>query len=385
MPANPSTILIPVAVSVGVPIAFLWGVRRLDLYASGGFGVVVACSLAGLLAFPLSFALNTSALRLLVTGGLAAASALFLVRTTVAPVVEEVCKSLCLAYYVRRPEFTYFVDGAIYGFAAGTAFAVVENLFYLARSSDPLALSVNRAFSTSLMHGSASALVGVSLGRFRFGRGRTRLASLALGWAAAMAVHLTFNRVVNSGPLTPAIVALAVLIGFGGVALTAGFIVWGLREERRWLRETLGLGVGVSAGEAAVVQRMADLGTLLAPIGRQFGQAKQRQVQAFLHLEAQLGLKRKAADLTPDAGLRAALESQIEALHGEMDALRRAVGVYCMAYVRSILPADTEPLWDRLGFAISHAPEPSMDLWRALSDRAESANAVVEVTDSPPR
>jgi hypothetical protein len=31
------------------------------------------------------------------------------------------------------------------------------------------------------MHGSASALVGVALGRFRFGRGLTRLASLVIG------------------------------------------------------------------------------------------------------------------------------------------------------------------------------------------------------------
>ena len=79
-----------------------------------------------------------------------------------------------------------------------TWFKVVENLFMLSvtESEYPLAVSVNRAFATSLMHGTTSALVGVALGRLRFGRGPTRVASLLLGWAAAMALHITFNTLV---------------------------------------------------------------------------------------------------------------------------------------------------------------------------------------------
>jgi RsiW-degrading membrane proteinase PrsW (M82 family) len=374
MPAQPLAILIPAAVSIGVPVAFLWGVRRLDLYGAGGFQPVVVCCVAGILAFPLAFALNRAGLNTMVDGGMAAASALLLVRTLVAPVVEEVCKSLSLVYYARRTEFTYFVDGAIYGFAAGTGFAIIENLFYLSGSSAPLALSVNRAFSTSLMHGSACALVGVAIGRFRFGHGGNRLAALLLGWAAAMAVHMAFNRVV-SGPLSPAILTQAVLIGFGGLALTAGFIYWGLRAERAWLREKLNLDVGVSAGEAAVVQQMADLNTLLKPVEEDFGPEKRRQVEAFLRLQAQLGLKLKAAELTGDPQLRAALEAQCATLRAEVDVLRRAVGVYCMAYVRSILPDETEPIWDRIDLALSQAPEPTIDMWQILAARTEDPAA----------
>ncbi len=367
--------LVPVAVSIGVPAAFLCFVRRLDLYASGGFWLVVGCFVAGLAAFPLSFAVNTGALRLLILGGMSASLALLAIKTSVAPVVEEVGKSLGLIYSVRRPEFTYFVDGAIFGFAAGTAFAIIENLFYLGNARDPLGMAVNRAFSTSLMHGTASALVGVALGRLRFGHGRHRFAALLVGWASAMTVHMAFNRLVNSGPLTSAHLAGAIAIGLGGVALTAALIFWGLREERAWLRETLGLDVGVSAGEANVVHRMADLDTLLAPVEAHFGAIRRKQVQRFLQLQAQLGLKRKAAALATDARLREALEAQARDLQAQTDALRRDVGIYCMAYVRSILPAETEPIWDRLTTALAQpsTTEPSMNLWQALADRTEAA------------
>src|SRR5262249_5662120 len=156
-------------------------------------------------------------------------------------------------------------------------------------------------------------LVGVALGRMRFGHGFSRVASLLLGWAAAMTLHITFNNLIsaNWGALT---LVLATLIGLGGVALNAGFILWGLRGERRWLRESLQLAVGVSGGESNVVQQMHSLDALLAPIAEHFGAEKRTQVEAFLRLQARLGLKRKVQEQTADPKLRSALDAQVQAL-----------------------------------------------------------------------
>jgi len=315
-------------------------------------------------AFLLAYQVNTIAVRFVGFG---------LLMTLVAPVVEEMLKSLGLVHYVRQPDFTYFVDGAIYGFAAGTAFAVLENLLYLSRTGSDagLLVALSRAFSTSLMHGSASALVGVALGRLRFGRGLSRIASLLLGWAAAMALHITFNNVVNrsQGLLT---LALAVGIGLGGVGLTAAFIFWGLSEERRWLRETLGLQIGVSAGESAIVQQLENLDPLLAPVGERFGPDKRKQVEALLRLQAQLGLKRKVQELTLDPKLRTEMEAQVTALRQEIDTIRRDLGLYCMAYVRSILPPETEPMWAHLGRALETSEASAAgSVWSTLSDKME--------------
>ena len=351
--------------AIAVPLLFLALVRWLDLYASGSLKGVLICLGGGAAAFWLALPINDAVGRRI---GYA------LLTTLAAPVAEEVLKSLVLVYAVRRADFTYFVDGAIYGFAAGTAFAVLENTFYLigAGGGTALVVAVGRAFSTSLMHGSASALVGVSLGRMRYGRGTSRLASLLLGWAAAVVLHIAFNNLVyrGAGALTQVI---AIAIGLGGVGLIAGFIFWGLAEERRWLRETLDLRVGVSAGEAAVVQKLDDLDALLAPVGEHFGPERRKQVGAFLKLQAQLGLKRKVQALTPDARLRAEMDAQVAALRREIDALRRELGVYCMSYVRSILPPESEPLWARLGQALeAPASRSGPSLWRAIEVRIDT-------------
>jgi RsiW-degrading membrane proteinase PrsW (M82 family) len=352
--------------AVTVPLLFLALVRWLDLYASGSFKVVLMCFGWGAVAFFLAVEVNTA---VAARAGYAQTVTLF------APIVEEILKSLILIYAVRRHDFTYFVDGAVYGFAAGACFAVLENAVFLqsAAAGAGLALGFARAFSTALMHGSATALVGIALGRLRYGRGAGRFASLFLGWAAAMALHIIFNNVVyrTTGALT---LVLAIVLGLGGVGLVIGFIFWGLAEERRWLREMLGVQVGVSAGEAAVVQKLDDLDALLAPVGERFGPEKRRQVERFLKLQAQLGLKLKVRDMTPDAKQRAEMERQVAALRKEIDAARRDVGIYCMSYVRSIIPPETEPMWERLGQTLeTREPSTGPSLWDSLESKMEEA------------
>ncbi len=360
--------LLAALVAVIIPLIFLLLVRRLDLYASGSFRTVLICMGCGVFAFLVSYEANNFFLRFV---------SYSLLVTLVAPIVEEIIKSLVLVYYVRRPDFTYFVDGAIYGFAVGTTFGLCENLLYISRTQGDtntgatLALALTRAFSTSLMHGSASALVGVALGRLRFGRGLTRLASVGLGWVAAIGLHLTFNNLIsqNLGILT---VLLAILLGLGGVAANVGLIRWGLREERQWLRETLGRAIGVSVGESAVVQQMAQLNQLLTPVAARFGSEKRRQVETFLRLQAQLGLKRKVEEMTPDPRLRLEMSTQVAALRAEVDELRRAIGVYCMSYVRSILPSPHESLWNRLNTTLTQPASASGEnLWNKLGSKIE--------------
>ena len=361
-----SGMIFALIIAIGIPLAFLLLVRRWDLYASGSFAAVLLCMGGGVAAFLAAGQLNSALLPLV---GYA------LIITLVAPILEEILKSLLLIYFVQQPDFTYFVDGAIYGFAAGIAFAVVENILYLsqvpttAATGASITLAVTRAFSTSLMHGSASALVGVALGRFRFGRGRTRLAALLLGWGAAMALHLAFNNLIsrNLGPLT---IGLAVVLGLSGVLLNGLLIRWGLREERTWLQETLNQQVGVSRGEAAVVQELAQLDRLLAPVAQRFGAEKRQQVEMFLRRQAQLGLKHKVEPLTSDPQLRAAMHAEVAALRQQVDEMRRAIGVYCMSYVRSILPPTGEPLWERLQTALADPPAPPQrTLWQTIEQK----------------
>jgi RsiW-degrading membrane proteinase PrsW (M82 family) len=369
-------------VAVLLPLLFLYIVYALDLYSSGSFRTVAICFVWGFVAFGLAYVVNTG-IKNQVLGqwlGMNSAQAFLLVVTLVAPIVEEIAKSLILIYFGRRPDFTYFVDGAIYGFAAGIGFSVIENLFYLSQpqaAQQGLVLGISRSFSTCLMHGSASALVGVSIGRFRYGHGGTRLLSAILGWGAAIVLHSAFNRVVQ--PYNPAALILvgSVGLGVGGVILIALFIRWGLVEERRWIEETLGIGLRVTEKEKALVRELSDLETLLKPITERFGRDKSAQVEEFLLKQAQLGIKQKSSQLTTDPRLKAQVDEQVQALQQEMDALRRKVGVYCMTYVRSIFPPESLALWSNLERQVQQAQQrtPQFNMWGKLQDAASARAA----------
>jgi RsiW-degrading membrane proteinase PrsW (M82 family) len=359
-----------------LPLLFLYIIYALDLYSSGKFRIVVICFVWGLVAFGIALAVNTAIKNMILEDRLhmATAQAYALTVVVVAPVVEEIVKSLILIYFGRRPDFTYFVDGAIYGFAAGIGFSVLENLWYMTQVSGadqgPIVV-ISRSFSTCLMHGSASALVGIAIGRFRYGQGQTRILSAILGWAAAMTLHMGFNRVVTFWHGAALLIG-AVGLGVGGIILIALFIRWGLAEERRWIEETLGLELRVTEKEKALVRELHDLDELLKPITDRFGKEKSALVEEFLLKQAQLGIKQKSSELATDPRLKQRIQEQIAALREEMEAIRRQVGVYCMTYVRSIFPPESVVLWSNLEQRVKAAEQdtPEFNLWGKLQTTA---------------
>jgi RsiW-degrading membrane proteinase PrsW (M82 family) len=379
-------------IAVVLPLVFLYVIYALDLYASGRFRTVVTCFVWGMVAFGLAYVLNTAVKTNLLEDrlGMRGGESMTMTVVLVAPIVEEIVKSLALIYFGRRPDFTYFVDGAIYGFAAGIGFSVLENLFYLfqpAGQSQGALLAVSRSFSTCLMHGSASALVGVSIGRFRYGHGWTRLLSAILGWGAAIILHSGFNRVVEFWEGTAFLLG-AVGLGVGGVVLIALFIRWGLVEERRWIEETLGSQQRVTSKEKALVRELASVQELLKPIEERFGREKTIDVEDFLLKQAQLGIKQKSSQMLTDARLKAEVEAQIAELQAEMEALRRKVGIYVMTYVRSIFPPESTLLWANLQQSVAEAQQkteaPQFNLWGRLQTEAQRRGAGPQAGDAPP-
>ncbi len=372
-------IVVAFAIALLLPLGFLYLVRIQDLYGQGQFKHVILSFVWGLVAFGLAYAANTFALDAMGNTRAAATT----LRTTVAPIVEEILKSLILIALARR--MTYFVDGAIYGFAAGIAFSILENILYLldARAGSAGGQMLARSLSTCLMHGSASALVGIAIGRFRYGHGAGRLLSALLGWAAAIGLHMAFNRLVNAGPSAGAVIGTLGL-GLGGVGLIILFIRWGLAEEKRWIVETLVAGSGVTRGEVAVVRRYDQIDDLLEPIVERFGEEKAEQVEEFLLKQAHLGIKRKAQTMSQDPGEKKDLAKQIAALHDEMEAIRKQVGVYCMTYVRTIFPEDAVACWTMLEQRLS---EQGLRAWggpslqASLAGRAERKRSAGDMWD----
>ncbi len=339
-------IAIAYAVAVLLPLLFLYLIYSQDLYGQGKFRYVVFAFLWGLAAFGGAYVVNGFLKESFLVGVLDMdpQEASRWLPVLVAPIVEELLKSLAVIGLGRK--MTYFVDGAIYGFAAGTAFSILENVLYLGQPTTRSAglVALVRTFSTCLMHGAASALVGTAVGRLRYGRGAKRLVSPLLGWLLAIILHVGFNAVVYFGARWGGLwipIAGAFGIGIGGAALIIVFIRGGLKEEKRWMEETLHMGVRVTKKEADLVQKYDQVDELLLqPIVERFGQEKADQVELFLLKQAQFGIKRKARMMSQNPREQEQLDVEADKLHTEMEDLRKRVGVFCMSYVRTVFPEE---------------------------------------------
>ncbi|HEY75228.1 MAG TPA: PrsW family intramembrane metalloprotease [Thermoflexia bacterium] len=335
-------------IAIGIPAAFLFLIYTLDLYASRTFRLVALCFGWGAVgAFGLAYVINSYVGSPLLARWFA--DPYLGLTVGFAPVVEEITKALILIYIARQPEFTYFVDGAIYGFASGIGFSIAENFLYLsANPGGGIALALARAFSTCLMHGAAAGTVGAAVGRFRFHRGSGRVVAQVGGWGAAVLLHALFNGTVYTGSLGGAgALLIPVAIGVAGVGILVVFVFLGLQEERRWLAETLDRKVGVTAAEVRAAQALGDLEELLQPIAAQFPR-KAREVEQLVLLQAQIGIKRKVLQRTEDPRLRERLERSIDEMREEMERLRKGVGLYVMSYLRAVFPEGAMDIWSRM-------------------------------------
>ncbi len=376
-----------ILIAGSAPLLYLYLIKRLNFFETQRPGLMLLAFGWGIIAMGLSYS---------VAHPLVPIFGRPLVSVRVGPPVEEIFKSLILLYLVRRADYTYFVDGAIYGFAVGIGFAVAENMLYLSRVDveTGLIVSLIRGFSSSVMHGSSTALVGIAIGGFPLVRAVHPLLLLLLGWAVAIAYHTTYNHVafLNLGPKGQLILTG---FSFAGLAAVAAVILWGLRRERRGLRKSLGMTPAISKGEASLIRRIDDLDDLLAPVEKRFGEAKREQAANVLLLSAQLSMKQEQIRKTKDAEVRAELALQITAAKQALKEQRREVGMYVMSYVRSIVPKTTWSIWARVGQTLTKlAPSPT-NLWhvKMVASRADapatgiyaSVSAELEARATQPR
>ncbi len=334
------------AVAVAIPLLYVLGVRYLDLYSSGSIVWLSACLAWGWFALDLARPINDAILARLQDGGNSYAVALAHLSRWYAPAIEEPSKALILVGLVLLPAFTYSVDGAVYGFAAGSGFAILENLLYIARASgDDLALAVSRVGSTALMHAAATGIVGLALGWAKTHRGWQRIVVVPISLAVAYGLHSTFNAVANRP--VPSLAPL-IAIGAGSAVVLAGAIILALRRERAWMRKNLNASLGVTKGEAAAVVELSDIERVLAPFKVHFGQKRTTQAVELLKLQAQIGVRAHSARDGSGRAVRSS-EEQIAELHKQVHALRRSLGVAAMIWLRTALPPEaTKSMYDRL-------------------------------------
>jgi RsiW-degrading membrane proteinase PrsW (M82 family) len=352
-----------------VPLVFLYLVKWLNFFETHRVRLILLALVWGAISLELSY---------LTAHPMALQLGRPFVSTHISPFVEEIFKSLVLLYLVRRADTTFFVDGAIYGFACGIGFAIAENMLYLSRvdMDTGVVVSTVRAFVSSVGHGSFTAIVGMALAGFPLGRINHPLLRWVAGLTVSITLHTAYNNIAfHNFVFGQTGLLILATISFSALLCVAGAIIWGLSRERRQLRRSLGMKAQGAAGEARLVQHIDDLDELLAPIEERFGEVKREQVENALRLGAELAMKQELIRKTRDPELRAELVPQITELKRDLKQQRHEVGVYVMSYVRSILPKTTWSLWVRLGQILTKRGAPQSNLWNVLSAKLLGHNA----------
>lgn len=360
------------AVAILIPMGYLYWVSKRDFFETRKVRLIQICFVWGVAAYALAYILQSN----LIGSGILTKDQV--VRFS-APILEEILKGAILFYLIRRADFTYFVDGAIYGFTVGIGFAIIENFEYVIfNPTTAVTLALMRVLSTNLIHATASGLIGIALGlsRFESTRSSRRQWTLLISILLAMGLHMTFNNLVsNRAPIL-----LAILLGCGGGVLIYFIMRRGLKIMKGWVEEQLTQEEAATTGrqmvtshEASVVQQLERVDHILIDFSARFGVEKTALAKEMLLTQAQMGIYKKAVEKHQDEKLREAAEKQVAALREKMNEHRKKLGTYCMLFLRNIFPEGSSPLWGQLEIIMQLQKAPreaaGTGVWTTLTQR----------------
>ena len=258
---------------------------------------------------------------------------------TLSPIVEEALKAIVIVALVRAHRIGFLVDAAILGFAVGTGFALVENLFYLQRLADaPTATWIVRGFGTALLHGGVQSIFAVGLLSLvdRKGLG---LATVLVPLAAAAALHASFNQFVLP-PIWQTMVLLAVL-----PALL--MLVYSRSEAA--VRGWLGDGFDADRDLLALLDsggfHEAPQGRYLDALRAHFRGEVVADLLCYLRLHVELALRAKGVLMMREEGLDVPPDAATEARFEEMRYLEGTVGPTALRALKPLLHMSRRDLW----------------------------------------
>ena len=254
----------------------------------------------------------------------------------IAPFIEEFLKSAYLVYLVSSKRIGFMIDAAVYGFAVGAGFAIVENVQYLATLGDATALVwIVRGFGTAVMHGGATALFAVIYKNIS-NRGAW---GYLPGFAAAVLVHSIYNHFFLSAELSAA----------GIVVIMPLLMILVFRQSERSLRDWLGIGFDtdqelyemINTGEIT----QSKIGRYLMSLKEHFPGELIADMLCLLKLHLELSIRAKGMLLMRDAGFDVPVDPSIRETFEELRYLERSIGRTGKLAIMPVLKWSSRDLW----------------------------------------
>ncbi len=322
-----------VLVSLAPILLFLAALMYLDSFKLVGFRrILITIGLGGLTALA-ALAIN---LRLLSLTGID----LFWYTRLLAPVIEELLKASVVIYFILSKRVGFMVDAALYGVAVGAGFALVENIYYLSIFNERnILLWLIRGFGTAMMHGGATAIVGI-VARSLYDRYSPNHVMVFLpGMLIAMVFHSLFNHFILS-PVLSTVLIIIVL----PVLMMAVF----KRSEdatRTWLGT--GLDSDLEVLNLLTIENLPDsrIGRYLQSLRSRFPSLVIGDMLCYIRLYTELSMRAKGILMMRQAGFTPARDPDLAAMFTEIQYLKNTIGKTGMLAIAPILHANSRSLW----------------------------------------
>jgi protease PrsW len=317
-----------------VPVlCFLAALFYLDSYKLVKLRLVVGIVACGALAATVSYLLNAWVLDLVQID-------LTHFSRYVAPFTEELAKALVIVALIYAHRIGFLVDAAIFGFAVGTGFAMVENLYFLRLIPDAgFGTWFVRGFGTAIMHGGTTAIFGV-MGLAMLERTKqANVQALFPGYALAVLLHSGYNHLSHS----PHLSTLATLIVLPPL-LYAIF-----QRSEQAVGDWLGRGFDADTEMLELINSgrlsSSPVGQYLHTMKGKFKGPVVADLLCYLRIYTELALRAKGILMMRESGFEVPVDEATQAKFAEMRYLEASIGRTGLLAIQPMCHMSHKDLW----------------------------------------
>jgi len=326
-------VLVHVVIGILPVLGFLAALVALDSYKLVKMRTVVAVVAVGLVAAGVCYFAN---------GYLVGVSHLDF-RTYsryVGPLIEEIAKGLVMVVLIRSHRVGFLVDAAILGFAAGTGFAIVENVYYQHLVPDAsVGTWIVRGFGTAIMHGGCTAIFAMAGLALRERAQKPSPLAFVPGLALAVVLHSAYNHTFFSPMLST----------MGVIVVLPPLMLFVYQRSERATAEWLGSGFDA---DTEMLEQITSGHFTDSPAGRYLATLKSRfrgpivaDLLCYLRLHTELALRAKGILMMRESGFDARIDEPTRAKLVEMRYLEGSIGATGKLAMKPLLHAGNKEIW----------------------------------------
>jgi RsiW-degrading membrane proteinase PrsW (M82 family) len=250
----------------------------------------------------------------------------------IAPLTEESAKALFVVALIATARVGFLVDAAVLGFAAGTGFALFENLVYLRTLTDAtVVVWVVRGLGTAMLQGATTAIFAM-LSKTHADQLRDR---------SALHVHSIFNHRL----LPPVAQTLLLLV------ILPLLVLWVFGRSERSTREWVGAGLDLDMELLSLVTSetfaVTQFGRYLQELRARMPGPVVADMFCLLRLELELSVQAKAMLLAREAGLQVPVDEDLAASLAERQYLQHSIGTVGLLALKPLQITSYRDTWHR--------------------------------------